>query len=127
MHRYELVKAVSAQAVAGSFGAAEADLTPPPGYQWMVYHISVFANSTTNCTCSVYLNQRFICGTTIGTADSADGSPVPMNFSDSIRFVWNGVSNGAVCNVQILVEEAVIGQGLLTSYAGSTPPMQTSQ
>lgn len=114
------MKPYSGQVTAGaSGGSAEIDLTPPPRYDWLVYHIAVSSTSVTNCTCSIFLNQRFICGTNIGTADSADGSPVPMRGGDQLRFVWNGLSPRAVCNVQILTEELVIGQGLLTSQGTS--------
>jgi hypothetical protein len=105
------VKSYSGQTVAAG-GSAEVDLTPPPGLEWMVDHISVSSGSTTNNTCKCFLNQRFICGTNIGTADSADGSPVPVRNADVLRFVWAGVSSGAVCAVQVLVREDVVGYGL---------------
>lgn len=112
------MKPYSGQAIANAQGVAEIDLTPPPRYDWLVGHIAVSSNSTSNCTCSVNLNQRFICGTNIGTADSADGTPVPLRNGDTLRFVWAGCSAGAVCIAQILTDEAVIGQGLLATAGG---------
>lgn len=115
------MKAVSAQAIAGPVpgGTVEVDFTPPPGMQWMVYHMGINCTGTLPCVCMVYLNQRFICGSNDGTADSADGAPIPMNFSDQLRAVWSNTSPGAVVTVQLLVEEANIGLGLLTSYTGA--------
>lgn len=93
-------------------GTAEVDLTPPAGYIWLVTNISVTSNSPTS-TCSVYLNSRFMCGTNLGGGDSADGSPIPVNSADTIKFVWNNATNGSICSVQIIVNEDLIGSGLL--------------
>lgn len=88
----------------------EVDISPPGGYQWLVYQISVSNNGSTDCTASVFLNQRFICGTNIGTQDAADGSPVPVRTGDTLRTIWSGASPGSTCGVQILVEEWLMGQ-----------------
>lgn len=106
------MRAYNGQGTVLAGGTVEVDITPPPGYQWEVNHIGISNNSTTNSTCSVFLNQRFICGSNIGNADSADGTPVPVHYGDTIRFVWNGASTGTVCNVTILVDESRVGSPL---------------
>lgn len=100
----------SGQAIANASGVAEVDMTPPPGYTWEVYQIGVTSNSKTNSTVSVYLNQRFYCGSNIGNQDAADGSPISVKFSDQFRLIWSNCSPGAVCNAQLLVVEQLIGQ-----------------
>lgn len=122
------MKSVSAQTVAGPTvgGSAEVDFTPAPGMQWMVYHIGISCNGTLACICQVYLNQKFLLGSNDGTADSADGAPIPMQSNDQLRFVWTNTSPGAVVAVNMLVEEATIGQGVLQSY-GRTPLQGSSQ
>ena len=109
------MKPYSGQAVANAQGVAEIDLEPPPRYNWLVYHIAVSSSSTNNCTCTVNLNQSFICGTNIGTGDSADGSPVPLRNGDQLKFIWNQCSPGAICKVKILTEEQIVGGTLLAT------------
>lgn len=115
------MKSVSAQTTAGPTvgGTAEVDFTPAPGMQWMVYHIGISCAGTLPCICRVFLNQKFLLGSNDGTADSADGSPIPMQSNDMLRFVWSNTSPGAVVSVNMLVEEAVIGLGVLQSYGRS--------
>lgn len=104
------MKPYSAQGIGNAAGTAEADLTPPPGYVWDVYQIAVETNSTSASTCSVYINQRFYCGSNIGNQDAADGSPLTVKWSDELRVIWSGVTQGAACNVYIQVDEKAIGQ-----------------
>jgi hypothetical protein len=108
------VKAVSAQAIVKAGVVPEADLTPPGGYQWLVYQIGISNNGVNNCTAAVFLNQRFMCGSSVGQQDAADGSPIPVRTGDTIRIVWSGASVASICNVQLLVEEYVMGQPLPT-------------
>lgn len=88
---------------------AEIDISPPAGYQWLVYQISVSNTGTSSSDVSVYLNQRFVCGSSAGNQDSADGSPVPVRSGDSLRAVWSAATAGSVCNLQILVTEWLMG------------------
>lgn len=106
------MKPYSGQAVANAAGVAEIDLVPPAAYQWLVYQIGLSAGSSTSSTASVYLNQRFMCGSNTGNADAADGSPIPVRTGDTLRIVWNNCSQGAICSAQILVEEYLMGQPL---------------
>lgn len=93
---------------------AEIDFTPPPGYEWLVDHIAVSCDGTSNCTAAVYLNQRFICGTSVASNDSADGSPIPVRAIDQVRIVWSNESVGANVYATLLVREGIQGQGLTT-------------
>lgn len=104
------MKPYSGQAIGKADGTAEVDLTPPPGYTWEVYQIGLTSNSTTATTCSVFVNQRFYCGSNLGNQDAADGSPLSVKFSDVLRIVWSNCSVGAICNAYILVEETGVGQ-----------------
>jgi hypothetical protein len=113
------MKPYSGQGIAGNSPtqSVEVDLTPPPGYIWEVYQIGITTTSVTATQCSVYVNQRFYCGSNVGNADAADGSPLSVKYSDLLRFVWSNVSAGAVCNVYIQVEEYLIGSG--PQYSGN--------
>lgn len=104
--------AKSGQVTVSAIQAAEVDLTPAGAYQWLVYQIALSASGSSVVTASVFLNQRFICGTNIGNQDAADGSPVPVRNGDTLRIVWTGCPVGTVCNAQLLVEESVAGQQL---------------
>lgn len=99
------------QADAG--GRCEVDMAPPAGYVWQVTNISVTSNSIGAPTCSVFLNTTFVCGTNIGTQDSADGSPVPVRQGDTLRLVWSGAQVGSSCSVLIIVQEDITGSGLV--------------
>lgn len=120
------MKPYSGQGVAGNTAGqqVEIDLTPPPGYIWEVYQIGITTNSTTATTCQVFVNQRFYCGSNVGNADAADGSPLSVKFSDTLRLIWSNVSAGAVCNVYIQVEEYLVGQG---PQYGSTQGSQAAR
>lgn len=109
------MKAVSGQATSKTAnGTVEVDLTPPNGYEWSVGHIAVSTNAGTVVTnAQVFLNQRFICGSSQGNGDSADGTPVPVRSGDSIRTIWTNVPQNVVCVVQMLVAEGLIGTGVL--------------
>lgn len=107
------MKTVSGQQNANAAGVAEVDLTPPPGYNWFIDHIAISSTSSIFSNCQVFLNQQFICGSNIGNADSADGSPIPVRYGDNVRFVWANCSVGAACKATVLVREAGIGSGLL--------------
>ena len=109
------MKPYSGQAVASALGVAEVDLVSPPQYQWLVYQMGISTSSSKGSSCSVFLNQRFMCGSNTGNADAADGSPIPVRAGDTLRVQWNGCSPGAICNVQILVEEYLMGQQLQSS------------
>ena len=106
------MKPASGQSIANASGTAEVDLIPPAAYQWLVYQIAISTNSVQTSTASVFLNQRFICGSNIGNQDAADGSPVPVRTGDQLRVVWSNCNAGSVCNVQLLVEEYLMGQAL---------------
>lgn len=95
---------------ANNAGVAELDMTPPPGYTWEVYQIGITNNSSQQSTCSVFINQRFYCGSNIGNQDAADGSPLSVKFSDQLRIVWSNCSAGAIGNAYILVDESPVGQ-----------------
>lgn len=114
------MKPYSAQAVATASGTAEADITPPPGHKWLVYQMAISSTSALFSSCQCFVNQRFMCGSNIGNADAADGSPLVVNFSDTLRFVWGNVTPGATCNVQLLVDEAVVGAQFETLASGAT-------
>lgn len=103
------MKTYSGQAIADSNGNAEADITPPNGYFWSATHLSVESNSAALCSVSVFLNQRFVCGSSVGNQDSADGSPIPVKSGDQLRFVWASCTPGAVCNAQAIVMEGLTG------------------
>lgn len=96
------------QATAANNGIAEVDLTPPPGYTWKVSQIGINNNSTNQSICSVFVNQRFMCGSNVGNADAADGTVLTIKNGDTLRIVWNKCSTGAVCNVQLVVDEELI-------------------
>lgn len=104
------MKPYSAQGIANAAGVAEADFTPPPGYVWDVYQIGVQSSSATPSTCSVFINQRFYCGSNIGNQDAADGSPLTVKWADVLRIIWSQCSPGAVCNGYLQVDERAVGQ-----------------
>lgn len=108
------MKPYSGQAIANAAGVAEIDLIPPAAYQWLVYQIGLSTSSVFSTTAQVFLNQRFMCGSNTGNADAADGSPIPVRTGDTLRIVWRGATPGAICNVQVLVEEYLMGQQLPT-------------
>lgn len=89
-------------------GSVEVDLSPPPGYKWLVNHIAISSNSTTNSSCSIFVDDRFFCGSNIGNGDSADGTPLVVNEGNTLRAVWNGVTN-ATCKLSIIVEQVGVG------------------
>jgi hypothetical protein len=104
-------KAVSNQnIVPATLNTVEVDLGPTSGLQWEVQQITVENNGLLSCSCSVYLNQRFICGTNQGSQDSADGSSVFVRSGDSLRAVWSNASPLSLCIVQLLVIEWPMGQ-----------------
>ena len=106
------MKPYKGQAIANAAGVAEVDLAPISTYDWEVYQIAISSTSAAFSTAQVFLDTRFMCGSNIGNADAADGSPITVRNGSSLRIVWNGCTPGAVCIVQILVMEGVIGSGV---------------
>lgn len=90
-------------------GSVEVDLAPPPGYNWSVNHIAVSNNATKNSVCQIFVDDKFICGTNIGNADSADGTPVPIYDGNTLKAIWPSVTAKAVCTLTIIVDEGLVG------------------
>lgn len=111
-----LYKPYSGQAIAGANGAAEKDFTPPSTFNWDVYQIGITSTSVLPSTVSVYLDAKFMCGSNIGNADAADGSPITVRNGSTLKIIWAGCTPGAVCTVNLLVYENVTG-----SFQPATP------
>lgn len=101
---------MSYKPVGGSARAptSEVNLTPPTGYRWTVQQISVTSSSTTVTSARVYINGRFVCGTSSGNEDSADGNPLPITTGSVLSVRWDGGSVDAVYGVTMFVTETPV-------------------
>ena len=83
-------------------------LSPPSGYQWELSHIGINTTSTTSSAANAYINSHLLCGSSAGNNDAASGL-VPVYDADQLIITWTNLSIGAVCNVQIVVDEKTRG------------------
>lgn len=91
---------------------------PNSGYQWMLQHVSVFLHTIpgspsgqTSGTANLFVDNAFICTTSTGKNDSADGTPIPVYDGSQVKIQWNSIAgNIAFCEAVIIVDETVRGQ-----------------
>lgn len=90
-------------------GSCALTFTPPVGYQWQVMSIAISNNATTVVpTVFVYLDSIFICGSSAGLQDTADGSPIPVKSGSQLTILWAAAANQSVCIAQLIVQETPI-------------------
>ena len=76
------------------------------GLAYSIEQISVVAQGSSTGTAEVFLNRQFICGTSQGWLDSADGTPArPLSRGDQLTVVWAGVAPGSSCQAVLLGEQ----------------------
>jgi len=82
-------------------GNAEAKLSDVAA-AYLIQQVTVEATGGTG-QCELRLNEGFVCGSTQGWQDSADGDPaVYVARGDQLRVVWSNVGPGVSCTALML-------------------------
>lgn len=97
-------------AIADANGNATVSLQPPGTYEWEVTQIGILTTGAANSKCSVFVDNVFYCGSNSGNGDAADGNPLQVNNGSVLTVVWSGVTPGATCTANLLVEEMEVGR-----------------
>jgi len=89
-------------ATADASGTAVATLSGSVGVSIVVEQISV-SNTAGVGTAEVFLDNVFLCGSSQGWLDSADGPPaIPLDQAASLSVKWFGVPAGTGCVAMFL-------------------------
>lgn len=70
-------------------GTCAITFSPVQGRAWTITTISVTTNTQAGSVgAGVFLNGRFICATSNGNGDTADGSPLPVTQGSTVSIVF---------------------------------------
>lgn len=88
-----------------STGSGSVSFAPRSGQRWTVLHVGIKTTGTVKTSiCNMTKTGRFICGSSSGDLDSADGAPVPLRDSDTLTLTWSGADANAIATATIIYE-----------------------